>query len=217
MRVEGVRVLIEASFNSTRPKKLFEVKPPVKQKEIIAGYLSNITSLPLMETPQTNASLELFDDFDDILGSAVITSQAENIVDISSEKKFLGLQSAQTNAASMRRSTILNADSASSDGVIYSFRQLQEYKKNNRDAFDSAKEAIYMKARMAQDADGCGGINERGSTTNGLESGLGKITNLLDFKAGKGLKNGDHKEGKHDHCNNCGGDLTDGKCSKCAA
>lgn len=144
-----------------------------------------------------------FDDFDDILNSAVVVKQSETIVDISEEKKFLGLKSDDIKVRNIRRSTILNADT-SSDGVIYSFRQLQEYKQNNRAEFDRAKESIIMQARMAQDMDGCGGRNETGLGNEiGLFGGGSNITSLADRRMDKilGTKD-DHKHGANEkgHC-----------------
>jgi len=86
--------------------------------------------------------------------------------------------------------------------------------KDNIVAFNRLAEAAQRAAIM--DADGCGGVNERSQMSSTLESG--NITNLSSFKAQKVLAgNQEHKTGAHDHCNRCNGDLTDGKCSKCAA
>ncbi len=161
----------------------------------------------------TGSDFQEDDDFDDILGSAIVQDSGSEIVDVSQEKAVLGYKSdvIQQNL-SIKRSTVLNADSASDDGIIYSFRKLQDYKKSDPVRFVEAKQAILAKARMAQDADGCGGVNESKSFKSTSIEKPSKLGGSISF--GGGSSNHSHAEGEGDHCE-CGADKENGVCKKC--
>ncbi len=161
----------------------------------------------------TEADFQEDDFFDDILETAVVQDSGSEIVDVSQEKLVLGYKSdvIQSNP-SIKRSTVLNVDSASDDGVMYSFRKLQDYKKNAPVKFEEAKQAILAKARMAQDADGCGGVNERNSFKSSSIEKPSKLGGSISF--GGGSSNHSHAEGEGDHCE-CGADKENGVCNKC--
>lgn len=186
------------------------MRPEVRKKAVS----DNISVFkPKQEIKPKASEPDLFDNFDDILDSAVVTKQLENIVDISEEKRFLGLKSEITRSATLRRSTVLNSDSQNSNGVIYSFRQLQEYKQNNRQEFERAKEMIYMRAMMAQDADGCGGRNEMANSGSNVLGG-NSILNFTEARMNKltgKVNEHNHKSGEHEHCQH--GNDYDGSCA----
>lgn len=152
-------------------------------------------------------------DIDSILNSAILT-ESKDLVDVSEEKSAMGLYSEVKVGDNVRRSTILNADPNSSDGVIYSFRQLQEYKKNNYEKFERAKMDMIMQARTAQDADGCGGANERGSLDTNNPFSNKSLSSLKSIvKSVLGEQPHGSAEGKHNHCK--AHDIDD--CTECAA
>lgn len=99
--------------------------------------------------------------------------------------------------------------------VISFFKEAADYKLKNLNDFRNLAEQAAVMARLNAAAcapgDGHGGMqnNSSGLSSKG-ELSLGSNVTSIFSKGG-------HKEGQHDHCKSCGGDLNDGKCSKCAA
>lgn len=99
--------------------------------------------------------------------------------------------------------------------VISFFKEAADYKLNNLNDFRNLAEQAAVMARLNAAAcapgDGHGGMQNNSSALNSNgEISLGSNATSIFSKGG-------HKEGQHDHCKSCGGDLNDGKCSKCAA
>jgi len=97
--------------------------------------------------------------------------------------------------------------------VISFFREAADYKLRNLNDFRNLAEQAAVMARLnaAACAPGDGhGLQSTSSINSTVE--LSTSSNITSI-----FSKGGHKEGKHDHCGNCGGDLNDGKCSKCAA
>lgn len=101
-------------------------------------------------------------------------------------------------------------------GEVISFvDRAAQFKQNNISDFRKIAEQAAVMARLNAAAcapgDGHGGMQNSNSqiSSNGEMSLSSNVTSIFS--------KGGHKEGQHDHCKSCGGDLNDGKCSKCAA
>lgn len=93
------------------------------------------------------------------------------------------------------------------------FALAENFLKTNETQFVAMRQRMQMMA----DADGCGGVNERGGSSTGNLFGNNKSLASTGISKILGQESHKHKEGKHGHCDNCGSDLDDGKCGKCAA
>lgn len=97
--------------------------------------------------------------------------------------------------------------------VISFFKEAADYKLKNMNDFRTLADQAAVMARLSAAACAPGdghGVSQNSSSLNSAGE-LSISSNVSSI-----FSKGGHKEGKHDHCSKCGGDLNDGKCSNCS-